>query len=352
LDVVDAVGAKVKLAGNKDVQLSDVIQIVSKISKVNANLVDVEKKDGYQNLDARIKEQVYGQDEAVDRIVESILVAKAGLREKNKPIGTFLFVGPTGTGKTETARALASNMESKLVKFDMSEYMERHSVSKLIGAPPGYVGHAEGKMGQGQLLAEVEENPNCILLLDEVEKAAPEVLNVLLQIMDDGKLTGATGKVVDFSNVVLLMTSNLGAADSETLKIGFGDQAKTKEVEKAIEKFFTPEFRNRLDAVVKFNKLSQELMLLIVDRLVQETNKLLTENESYNTIELTDKARQQLAEDGYQPSMGARPLKRVFEESIKKPLSKKILFDDLQNTRIVIDFDEEYQFELAVAEQE
>jgi len=352
LDVVDAVGAKVKLAGNKDVQLSDVIQIVSKISKVNANLVDVEKKDGYQNLDARIKKQVYGQDEAVDRIVESILVAKAGLREKNKPIGTFLFVGPTGTGKTETARALASNMESKLIKFDMSEYMERHSVSKLIGAPPGYVGHAEGKMGQGQLLAEVEENPNCILLLDEVEKAAPEVLNVLLQIMDDGKLTGATGKVVDFSNVVLLMTSNLGAADSETLKIGFGDQAKTKEVEKAIERFFTPEFRNRLDAVVKFNKLSQELMLLIVDRLVQETNKLLTENESYNVIELTDKARQQLAEDGYQPSMGARPLKRVFEESIKKPLSRKILFDDLQNTKIVIDFNEEYLFELAVAEQE
>ena len=352
LDVVDAVGAKVKLAGNKDVTLADVIKVVSKISKVNATLVDVEKKDGYQNLDSRMKEIVFGQDEAIDRIVESILVSKAGLREKNKPIGTFLFVGPTGTGKTETARALAQHMESKLVKFDMSEYMERHSVSKLIGAPPGYVGHAEGKMGQGQLLAEVEENPNCVLLLDEVEKAAPEVLNVLLQIMDDGKLTGGTGKVTDFSNVILLMTSNLGAADSETLKIGFGDQTKQKEVDKAVEKFFSPEFRNRLDSVVKFNKLSQELMLLIVDRLVTETNKLLQENESFNIIKLSDVARSQLGEDGYQPSMGARPLKRVFEEQIKKPLSKKILFDDLQNSIITVDFDEEYTFNVEQQESE
>lgn len=348
LDIVDAVGAKVKLAGNKEVMLNDVVNVVSKVSKVNADLVDIEKKDGYAELDKRIKEQVYGQDEAVDRIVESILVSKAGLREKNKPIGTFLFVGPTGTGKTETARALANNMESKLVKFDMSEYMERHSVSKLIGAPPGYVGHAEGKMGQGQLLAEVEENPNCILLLDEVEKAAPEVLNVLLQIMDDGKLTGATGKVVNFNNVTLLMTSNLGAADSETLKIGFGDQTKQKEVEKAVEKFFTPEFRNRLDGVVKFNKLSKELMLLIVDRLVKEINVLLIENESNNTISLTENAREQLAEDGYQPSMGARPLKRVFEDKIKKPLSKKILFDNLSGSQISIDYtDDEYIFNVS-----
>ena len=338
LDVVDAAGARVKLAGRKDVELNDVVNIVAKISKVNADLVDIEKKDGYQTLDSKIKTVVYGQDEAVDRIVESILVAKAGLREKNKPIGSFLFVGPTGTGKTETARALATHMDAKLLKFDMSEYQERHSVAKLIGAPPGYVGHAEGKMGQGQLLAEVEENPNCVLLLDEVEKAAPEVLQVLLQVMDDGKLTGATGKVVDFTNVVLLMTSNLGAADAETLKIGFGDQTKQKAVEKAVEKFFTPEFRNRIDSIVKFNKLDKDLMLLIVDRLVKETNDLLQENESFNTIKLTDVARTQLAEDGYEPTMGARPLKRVFEDSIKKQLSRKILFEDLQNTVITIDY--------------
>jgi ATP-dependent Clp protease ATP-binding subunit ClpA len=226
----------------------------------------------------------------------------------------------------------------------MSEYQERHSVSKLIGAPPGYVGHAEGKMGQGQLLAEVEDNPNCVLLLDEVEKAAPEVLQLLLQVMDDGRLTGATGKVVDFSNVILLMTSNLGAADAETLKIGFGDQTKTKAVEKAIEKFFTPEFRNRLDTVVEFNKLEPELMLKIVDRLVMETNELLLDNDSGVVIELTDVARQQLADDGYEPTMGARPLKRVFENKIKKPLSKKILFEELSNSSLVIDYvDDEYK---------
>ena len=193
-------------------------------------------------------------------------------------------------------------------------------------------------MGQGQLLAEVEENPNCVVLLDEVEKAAPEVLQVLLQVMDDGKLTGATGKVVDFTNVVLLMTSNLGAADAETLKIGFGDQTKQKAVEKAVEKFFTPEFRNRIDAVVKFNKLSPELMLKIVDRLVLETNELLVENESNVVIALQESARQQLADDGYEPSMGARPLKRVFEEKIKKPLSKKILFEDLKDITLNIEY--------------
>ena len=341
LDVVDAAGARVKLRGDDTVTMKDIVQVISKISHVGEDVIDIESVDTYKNLDVRIKSTVYGQDEAVDKIVENIVVSKSGLREKNKPIGSFLLVGPTGTGKTETAKTLSKELECKLVKFDMSEYMERHSVSKLIGAPPGYVGHAEGKLGQGLLLAEVEDNPNCVLLLDEVEKAAPEVLQVLLQVMDDGHLTGSTGKVVDFSNVILLMTSNLGATDAAGLKIGFGDQTKTKAVDKAVEKFFAPEFRNRLDATIKFNTLAPELMLKIVDRLVTETNDLLKENESTVTLSITEVCRQQLAKDGYEPSMGARPLKRVFEDKVKKPLSKKILFENLNNLTISVDYENE-----------
>lgn len=345
LDVLDAAGARVKLDSRKLVLLADVTAVLSKVSKINQEMIDVENRDGYRELDSKIKAKVYGQNQAVDAIVENILVAKAGLRERNKPIGSYLLVGPTGTGKTETARALAESMDVKLIKFDMSEYQERHSVSKLIGAPPGYVGHAEGKMGQGQLLSEVESNPNCVLLLDEVEKAAPEVLQLLLQVMDDGRLTGATGKQVNFTNVVLLMTSNLGATDSEKLKIGFGDQTKTGVVNQAVERFFTPEFRNRLDAVIQFNKLTPELMLKIVDRLVSETNQMLSENQSNITLLLDQLARAQLAADGYEPSMGARPLKRVFESQIKKPLSRQILFQNLSSAQVTVTYQNgEYDF--------
>lgn len=341
LDAVDAAGAAVKLRGDKQVTLKDIVTVVAKTGKIGFDVIDTESTTGYKNLDGRIKNTVYGQDEAVDKIVEAILVSKSGLREPNKPIGSFLFVGPTGTGKTETARSLSNELQAKLVKFDMSEYQERHSVAKLIGAPPGYVGHAEGKMGQGQLIAAVEDSPNCVLLLDEVEKAAPEVLQVLLQVMDDGRLTSATGKTVDFTNVILIMTSNLGAANAEKRKIGFGDSIKAGEINKAIENFFTPEFRNRLDAVVEFSKLDKDMMLKIVDRLVVDTNKLLTSNDSSVRISITEICRQQLAEDGYEPTMGARPLKRVFEEKIKKPLSKKILFDNLNSCTVEINYDKE-----------
>ena len=334
VDVIDASGAAVKLRGEETVNTSDIVHVISKMSNIGVDVIDVDSTEGYKSLDKRIKTKVYGQDDAVDQIVEAILVAKAGLREENKPIGSFLLVGPTGTGKTETAKQLAEQMEAKLIRFDMSEYQERHSVSKLIGAPPGYVGHAEGKMGQGQLLTTVEDNPNCVLLLDEVEKAAPEVLQVLLQVMDDGRLTGATGKTTDFTNVIMLMTSNLGAADAEKLKIGFGDQKKKDTDVKAIKSFFAPEFRNRLDAVIKFNKLGTPVIKKIVKRLEDEINLQLKDKEIVITLDKT--AIDYFVDNGYDPTMGARPLKRLFEQELKKPLSKRILFEDLKNVELTI----------------
>ena len=333
VDVIDAAGATVKLRGEEIVNTSDIVHVISKMSKIGADVIDVDSTEGYKSLDKRIKTKVFGQDEAVDQIVEAILVAKAGLREEGQPIGSFLLVGPTGTGKTETAKQLAAQLEAKLIRFDMSEYQERHSVSKLIGAPPGYVGHAEGKMGQGQLLTSVEENPNCVLLLDEVEKAAPEVLQLLLQVMDDGRLTGATGKTTDFSNVIMLMTSNLGAADGETNKIGFGDQVKKDTDTKAIKAFFAPEFRNRLDAVIKFNKLGKPVIEKIVGRLEDEINLQLKDKNI--EVVLDAKAIKYFMENGYSPDMGARPLKRLFEKDLKKPLSKKILFEDLKDVTLL-----------------
>jgi len=332
VDVIDAAGATVKLRGEEIVNTADIVHVISKMSKIGADVIDVDSTEGYKSLDKRIKTKVFGQDEAVDQIVEAILVAKAGLREEGQPIGSFLLVGPTGTGKTETAKQLAAQLEAKLIRFDMSEYQERHSVSKLIGAPPGYVGHAEGKMGQGQLLTSVEENPNCVLLLDEVEKAAPEVLQLLLQVMDDGRLTGATGKTTDFSNVIMLMTSNLGAADGETNKIGFGDQVKKDTDTKAIKAFFAPEFRNRLDAVIKFNKLGKPVIEKIVGRLEDEINLQLKDKNI--EVVLDAKAIKYFMENGYSPDMGARPLKRLFEKDLKKPLSKKILFEDLKDVKL------------------
>lgn len=329
IDVIDVAGAQAKLHKTTDRITDDEIRkAISKIANISIDMIDAKQNTNYEKLEDNIKSKIFGQDMAVQQLTDAIFVAKAGMRPRNKPVGSFLFVGPTGTGKTEVCRQLADNLNVKLRKYDMSEYMESHSVSKLIGAPPGYVGHAEGGVGSGKLINEVEETPNCIVLLDEVEKAHPSVMNLLLQVMDDGKLTSSTGKTADFSNVILIMTSNLGAAQRSKQAIGFSnnndDASKI-----AIEKFFSPEFRNRLDAVVEFKNLDKDHILMIVDKAVKELNSMLEEKNI--KIVLNDDARSWICDKGYQPNMGARPLQRVVHDNIKKPLSKEILFGRLLN---------------------
>ena len=327
IDVIDVAGARAKLHGHEGpVTVDDVQQAISKITRIPLNMIDAKENTNYANLEDNIKKKLFGQDKAVGALVESILVAKSGMRPTNKPIGSFLFVGPTGTGKTELCRQLAANLDVKLRKYDMSEYMESHSVSKLIGAPPGYVGHAEGGIGAGQLINDVEETPNCIVLLDEVEKAHPSVMNLLLQVMDDGRLTSSTGKTADFSNVILIMTSNLGAAQKSKRAIGFSTDNEDASMV-AVNKFFSPEFRNRLDAMVEFVSLQKEHIDMIVDKSINELNTMLKDKKI--VISLSENAKIWMRDKGYIPDMGARPLQRVINDHIKKPLSKEILFGHL-----------------------
>jgi ATP-dependent Clp protease ATP-binding subunit ClpA len=329
LDLLDSAGAKAKLIEAKNVTSEIVLEQASKIAKIPSQMMDMKENDTLSNLATRLKDKVYGQDGAIEKLVEAIYLSKSGLRNQNKPIGNFLFTGPTGTGKTYLAKQLAKQLGVHFARFDMSEYMEKHTVSKFIGAPPGYVGHGEGKMGEGQLIHVIESNPNCVLLLDEIEKAHPDVVTVLLQLMDDARLTSSKGKTVDASNVVVIMSANLGAADAEKLKIGFGDQDNSSAVDQEIKRFFSPEFRNRLDAIVKFNKLTINEMNLIVTAEVEKTEVMLSPKNI--TINVTPAAREWLAVKGYDPKMGARPFERLFEEKVKKPLSKEILFGKLTN---------------------
>lgn len=329
IDVMDASAVRTKLKEEPTVNLETAMDVVSRISRVPLAMINVTNSDSYAGLEGNVKKKVFGQDNAISKLVDSILIAKAGLRPANKPIGSFLFVGPTGVGKTETCKQVAESLNIKLLKYDMSEYQERHSVSKLIGAPPGYVGYAEGSAGAGQLINDVETHPNCVLLLDEVEKAAPEVLQVLLQVMDDGRLSSSTGKTINFGKVILVMTSNLGAADVEKPPLGFGKEDRQGEEDDYIKGFFTPEFRNRLDAIVKFVKLDKKNVMKIVDKNIKETNKLLKDKKV--TVKLTPDAKSWVLDKGYDPNMGARPMQRVFDSKIKRPLSKEILFGRLVN---------------------
>jgi ATP-dependent Clp protease ATP-binding subunit ClpA len=327
IDVIDEVGAaelmKPEGKRRKTIGVKEVEAIVAKIARIPPKSVSREDKESLRNLDAELKRVVYGQDKAIEALSSAIKLARAGLREPEKPIGNYLFSGPTGVGKTEVARQLAIIMGVELIRFDMSEYMERHSVSRLIGAPPGYVGFDQG----GLLTDAVDQHPHCVLLLDEIEKAHGDLFNILLQVMDHGKLTDNNGKHVDFRNVVLIMTTNAGASEMSKNAIGFGRGMKEGEDEEAIKKMFTPEFRNRLDAVIPFAALAPEVINKVVDKFVAQLEGQLADRNV--TIALTDEARAWLAERGYDKLYGARPLGRVIQEHIKKPLADELLFGQL-----------------------
>ena len=327
IDIIDEVGAAQMLRPQskrrKVIGVKEVEAVVAMIARIPPKSVSKDDRTALKNLGRDLKTMVFGQDKAIDELSAVIKLARAGLRESEKPIGSYLFSGPTGVGKTEVARQLAHSLGIELVRFDMSEYMERHSISRLIGAPPGYVGFDQG----GLLTDAIDQHPHSVLLLDEIEKAHPDLFNVLLQIMDYGKLTDHNGKSVDFRNVILIMTTNAGAAEMAKPAMGFERETRIGEDEEAIKRMFTPEFRNRLDAVIGFNTLSPEIMVRIVDKFVMELETQLADRNV--VIELTDAAREWLAKEGYEPAFGARPLARVIQERVKKSLAEELLFGKL-----------------------
>ena len=329
IDVIDEVGASRMLVPEaqrrKIVTLKDVEDVVAKIARIPPKSVSTDDKETLRNLERDLRSMVFGQDKAIDALAAAIKLSRAGLREPEKPIGNYLFSGPTGVGKTEVARQLAATLGIELIRFDMSEYMERHAVSRLIGAPPGYVGFDQG----GMLTDQIDQHPHCVLLLDEIEKAHPDLFNILLQVMDHGKLTDHNGKAVDFRNVILIMTTNAGAADMAKEAIGFGREARIGEDDDAIKRMFTPEFRNRLDSVITFASLSQEIVGRVVEKFVMQLEAQLADRNV--TIELSSAAKEWLAERGYDRLNGARPLGRVIQEHVKKPLAEELLFGRLVN---------------------
>ena len=334
IDVIDEAGAAQHLVTEskrkKTIGAKEIEAVVAKIARIPPKNVSKDDAELLKDLDAKLKRVVFGQDDAIEALASAIKLSRAGLREPEKPIGSYLFAGPTGVGKTEVAKQLADILGVELLRFDMSEYMEKHSVSRLIGAPPGYVGFDQG----GLLTDGVDQHPHVVLLLDEIEKAHPDVFNILLQVMDHGKLTDHNGKQVDFRNVVLIMTSNAGAAEQAKSAIGFGRDRREGEDIAAIEKAFSPEFRNRLDAVVSFGALPKEVILQVVEKFVLQLEAQLLDRGV--SIELTRPAAEWLADKGYDDRMGARPLGRVIQEHIKKPLAEELLFGKLAKGGLVV----------------
>ncbi len=353
IDVIDETGAAQQLLPvskrRKSITVREVEATVATMARIPPKTVSKDDREVLSNLELNLKRMVYGQDQAIDALTSQIKLARAGLREPEKPIGSYLFSGPTGVGKTEVSRQLADLMGVELLRFDMSEYMEKHTISRLIGAPPGYVGFDQG----GLLTDGVDQHPHCVLLLDEIEKAHPDLYNILLQVMDHGKLTDHNGKQVDFRNVILIMTTNAGAAEMDKPAIGFTQSARSGDDEEAINKLFTPEFRNRLDAVIPFAALPTEVIHQVVRKFVMQLEAQLADRGV--TFELTDAATAWLAKKGYDPKMGARPLGRVIQEHIKRPLADEILFGKLikgGTVRVDIDLDNMEKLFLKVIDED
>lgn len=339
IDLLDAACARERAKDNKNITITreHIIRQTSLSTGVPEDRLLNEKSDKIRDLDSKIKGRLYGQDQVVDPVLERIYVNFAGIGNNKKPVGSFLFLGPTGTGKTEMARLLAENLDMTLLKYDMSEFQEKFTVSSLIGSPPGYVGFEDGNVGGGRLIADVTKNPYSVLLFDEIEKAHPDIFNIFLQMLDEGRITGANGKTVDVRNCIIIMTSNLGARDNERNSIGFSSLSKSGEEDSAVKEFFKPELRNRIDLVCKFTKLDQLSIKKIVVKFVNELKASLTDRNIQLT--LTESLIDYIADKGYDPKMGARPLGRKIDELIRIPLSKRILFDRIENCRVVADLD-------------
>ncbi len=332
IDLIDCASARFKLRDEESgiVDHDEILFEVSRIANIPIETISNKESSNLPNLEKNMKSKVFGQEEAIDNLLDKVFIAQAGLKNPNRPIGNFLFVGPTGVGKTEAAKQLSQNLGIKLVRFDMSEYQEQHSVAKFIGAPPGYVGYEDNA---GLLITSLQETPNCVLLLDEVEKAHPSVLTVLLQLMDNGFITGSNGKKADGRNAIIIMTSNLGAADAEKNSVGFGSLERDSDPKDAVNRFFAPEFRNRLDGIIKFGKLDQQTMVKVVKKFIDELNAQIKDKNIH--VKPTVEAVEFLIEKGFNSKMGARPLQRCIDEMIKRPLSKEILFGKLTNGGVV-----------------
>ena len=346
IDLIDTACAKAKVLGdNLMIKKVDIINVLSQYIKVPIDQLDSQNNSAIDKIDSVIKSKLFGQDHAVDSLLEKIYVSKAGLKAINKPVGSFLLLGPTGTGKTELAKLLSENLGMKLLRYDMSEYQEKHAIAKLIGAPPGYVGYDDGNLGGGLLISDIEKNPNSILLFDEVEKAHPDVSHILLSMMDEGIVTSSNGKKANCRQSIIMLTSNLGAAENDTNTIGFVPRLdKTGEDDKAVKDFFKPEFRNRLDAIVKFNKLSSEHVKSIVGKFLKELNDMLLDKNITLTFDAT--TIDHIVAKGYDSKLGARPIARTISELIKVPLSKKILFEKLSRCNIHITYNDKIEFDI------